>query len=75
MCPGMLHAKFQSPSIYIDRHFQLSDILSYSVSHSVSQSLTQSPSDVVRCRAVKESEREDEVQSIPQDRRDPQYQP
>ena len=24
MCPGMPHAKFQSPSINIDRYFQLS---------------------------------------------------
>merc|ERR1712081_42090 len=48
MYPGMLHAKFQSPSIYIDRYFQLCD----SVSHSVSQSLSQSVSDGVRCRAV-----------------------
>ena len=30
----MLHAKFQSPSIYIDRYFQLSDSLSYSVTQS-----------------------------------------
>ena len=43
----MLHAKFQSPSIYIDRYFQLCD----SVSDSVSQSLTHSVT-YPRCRAV-----------------------
>ena len=32
MCPGMLHVKFESPSIYIDIYFQLSDLLSNSVS-------------------------------------------
>ena len=37
----MLHAKFQSPSIYIDRYFQLSDSLSYSVTYSVTQSGTE----------------------------------
>ena len=37
----MLHAKFQSPSIYIDRYFQLSDSVSDSVSDSISQWHTQ----------------------------------
>ena len=52
MCPGMLHTKFQSPSIYIDRYFQLSDSLSQSLSNSVSQSLSNSVSDGVSCKAV-----------------------
>ena len=39
MCQGMLHAGFQSPSIYIDRYFQLSDSGSHSVTYP-------------RCRAV-----------------------
>ena len=40
----MRHAKFQSPSIYIDRYFQLCDW--------VTQSPTQSLSDRVTCRAL-----------------------
>ena len=35
MCPGILHAKFQSPSMYIDRYFQLCDTPSHWATQSV----------------------------------------
>merc|ERR1711954_615973 len=41
MCPGMLPAKFQGPSIYIDRYFQLCDSLTQALTHSVSKRHTQ----------------------------------
>ena len=43
-CPGMFHAKFQSPSIYIDRYFNFQ---THSVRHSLRYSVT-----YPTCRAV-----------------------
>ena len=37
----MLHAKFQSPSIYIDRYFELSPLVRQSLSQAVTQWHTQ----------------------------------
>ena len=44
----MPHAKFHSPSIYIDKYFQLSD----SLSHSATDSL----SDTTKSKAVHQAE-------------------